>query len=265
MDAALAPPLPASGGAAGADGDDEATLWRRLREGKDEAARTRLISLHLPYARTIAAVLYGRRFNDEIEFGDYFQLASIGLLEALDRFDPDRGAQFRTFASRRMQGAILNGIEKLSEKQQQIAARQKLKAERLAEVRDLAEERSGVRGAPQGSAQLFQFVSEVGIGLALAWMLEGTGMIDDPQRAEHIPFYRTAEIRQLRTRLLQLVDALPEQERIVVRHHYLQDLPFEQVATMLQLTRGRISQIHKQALLRLRSSLSQNGGLDVSF
>jgi RNA polymerase sigma factor for flagellar operon FliA len=210
-------------------------------------------------------MLYGRRFNDEVEFGDYLQLASVGLLEALDRFDPGRGAQFRTFASRRMQGAVLNGIEKLTEKQQQIAARQRLAATRVEAVRELAEERSALRGTAAGGEALFQFVSDVGIGLALAWMLEGTGMIDEPERAEHLPFYRTAEIRQLRARLLQVVESLPEQERVVVTCHYLQDQPFESVATMLQLTRGRISQIHKQALVRLRAALSQHGSLDISF
>jgi RNA polymerase sigma factor for flagellar operon FliA len=264
MNAALAPPLPARDDARPAD-EEEAALWQRLRADNDAGARECLVRLHLPYARTIAAMLYGRRFHDEVEFGDYLQLASVGLLEAVDRFDPGRGAQVRTFASRRIQGAILNGLEKLTEKQQQIAVRQRLAAARVAEVRDLAEERLGLRGTPAGTDQLFQFVSEVGIGLALAWMLEGTGMIDAPERAEHQPFYRTAEIRQLRARLLQVVDALPEQERIVVSYHYLQDIPFESVATMLQLTRGRISQIHKQALLRLRAALGQHGSLDIRF
>src|SRR3954468_3185376 len=137
----------------------EAALWRELRATGDAALRERLLVLHLPYARTIAATLYARRFHDEIEFGDYLQLARVGMLEAVDRFDPARGVQFRTFASRRMQGAILNGIERLTEKQQQIAARQRLRADRVAGVKAIALQQAGAGAAPHGAAQLMMFVA----------------------------------------------------------------------------------------------------------
>jgi RNA polymerase sigma factor FliA len=215
----------------------------------------------MPYARVVAASYYSRRFHDEIEFGDYLQYASIGLLEALERFDPDRGAQFRTFAARRMHGAILNGIERLSEKQQQIAARQRLRAERVDAAKQLA---GGDPGRLAGD-KLCDYVAEVGLGLALAWLLEGTAMVEVADRAEVTPFYRHAEIRQVRERLLQAVEALPIQERTVIRSHYLQDVAFEEVARTLKLTKGRISQIHKQALQRLRASVSDQIGVDACF
>lgn len=245
----------------------ELELWRRLRSDADPQARDALLSLHLPYARVVAAAYFGKRFHDEIEFGDYHQYATIGLLEAMERFDPDRGAQFRTFAARRMHGAILNGIERLTEKQQQISARQRARAESLGTVKDLAARTCGVAPAavPRHPQQLLHYMAEVGLGLALVWMLEGTSMVDDPDRAESVPFYRSAEIRQLRERLARVVDALPPQERTVIRCHYLQDIPFDQVAAMLQLSKGRISQIHKQALLRLRAEAADHEDLDLSF
>ncbi|QJW85529.1 sigma-70 family RNA polymerase sigma factor [Ramlibacter terrae] len=79
-------------------------------------------------------------------------------------------------------------------------------------------------------------------------MLEGTSMVDDSALAESVPFYRSAEVREQRERLLQVLDTLPAQERTVIRCHYLQQIPFDQVALMLHLTKGRVSQIHKQAL-----------------
>ena len=103
--------------------NQESALWKRLRDGADTGARDALLAMHMPYAKVVAASYYSRRFHDEIEFGDYLQYASVGLLEAMDRYDPARGVQFRTFAARRMHGAILNGLERLTEKQQQIAAR----------------------------------------------------------------------------------------------------------------------------------------------
>ncbi|HYF19763.1 MAG TPA: sigma-70 family RNA polymerase sigma factor [Ramlibacter sp.] len=239
----------------------EAGLWQRLRTSGDEAARAALLERHLGYARTVAAVYYGKRWHDEVEFGDYLQMATIGLLEAMDRFEPGRGAQFRTFAARRMHGAILDGLERLTEKQQQVAALQRLRSQRLAAVREMAQERAA--DAAGQAEQLLRFVSEAGLGLAIAWMLEGTGMVDDPHSAETIPFYRSAELRQLRERLHVLVEGLPAQQRTVIRYHYLQGMPFDRIADMLRLTKGRISQVHKQALLALRVAFTAAAQLDT--
>lgn len=246
------------------DAEDEALLWQRLRENGDEHARAALMRRHLPYAKVVAASFYGRRFGDEVEFGDFLQYASLGMIEAMERFDPARGVQFRTFAARRMQGAILNGLERLTEKHQQIAARQRLRNERLQDLKDLA---SPAGRAPAGDApeQLLRFVTEVGIGLALGWMLEGTGMVERPDAGADQPFYRSVALSQLRARLLRAVDALPQQERTVVRSHYLQGIPFDEVAATLQLTKGRISQIHKQALVHLRIAVREDADWDASF
>ena len=248
------------------DAGEEAALWRLLREDGDAGARERLLALHMGYAKVVAASYYARRFHDEIEFGDYLQYARLGLLEALERFDPGRGAQFRTFAARRMHGAILDGIERFTEKQQQIAARQRLRTERLQDVKLLAGERSGSgNGVPQDARQLFAYVAEAGIGLALCWLLEGSGMVDGEAQTTAQPFYRSTELRQLRDRLLHSIDGLPAQERTVIRSHYLQEVPFEGIAASLQLTRGRISQVHRRALLRLRGLLADQDGWSALF
>lgn len=242
---------------------DEAHLWQRLRGSGEDAARDALLAMHLPYAKIVAASYYAKRFHDEIEFGDYLQLASVGLLEALDRFDPQRGVQFRTFAARRMHGSILNGLERLTEKQQQIAARQRLRSERMHDVKAMAGQGGN---APGGPDQLLRFVSETGIGLALCWLLEGTAMVEPPSGGgADQPFYRGVALIQLRERLLHAVDALPAQQRAVIRHHYLQELPFDEIAAMLGLTKGRISQIHKQALLHLRAAVRDDGDWDAAF
>jgi len=244
---------------------DEAVLWEQLRASGDARARERLLGLHLDYARVVAGAYYARRFHDEIEYADYLQYASIGLLEALERFDPWRGVQFRTFAARRMHGAILNGLERFTEKQQQIAARQRLRAQRMDDVKAIAGERSGAGAAtPQDGQQLLAFVSEAGIGVALCWMLEGSGMVDDGASVSQ-PFYRGTELRQLRERLVLAIEGLPAQERTVIRGHYLQEIPFEEIATTLQLTRGRISQVHRRALLRLRGVLAEQGDWSALF
>ena len=254
--------------------DDETAQWLRWRESKDAAAREALISRHIAYARTVAATYYGRRIHDEIEFGDYLQYARIGLLEAMDRFDPAQGVQFRTFAARRMHGAILDGIERLSEKQQQIAVRQRLRKERVQAVKEAASAEASPsastrRDAPARSADdLFRYLADVGIGLAICRLLEGTGMVDVEASAENTmpeQRYEAIELAQLHRRTLELMAALSPQQRTVIRYHYLQEHSFEEIADMMSVTRSRVSQIHRQGLSALRALLSAVPSCDVAW
>ena len=244
----------------------EAVLWQRLRATGDSSAREALLDMHLPYAKVVAASYYAKRMHDEIEFADYLQLSSLGLIEALDRFDPQVGVLFKTFAARRMHGAILDGLERLTEKQQQIAARQRLESQRRASIREAATGESGKPAPRQRSPeQVLQFVAEAGLAFALAWILDGTGMVQAGEKSESMPFYRSVELKQLRERIVELVRALPPQEKRVIQSHYFQEVPFEEIAGTMGLTRGRISQIHKQGLLRLKDSLRTHFECDVSW
>jgi len=208
-------------------------------------------------------VPHAKRFHDEIEFADYLQLASLGLIEALDRFDPAVGMQFRTFAARRMHGALLDGIERFTEKQQQIAVRQRLEKQRRAAIKE-ATMGDADTSAGNGS-HVLQYVAEAGLAFALAWILDGTGMIDDGEKTEIVPFYRSTELRELRQRIVDLVNAMAAQERSVLQRHYFQELPFQELADMLGVSRGRISQIHRKALGRLKEKLRGKRDCDVAW
>jgi RNA polymerase sigma factor FliA len=247
-----------------AEPNAERNLWDAWRKHRDDDARQQLLTLHLPYARVVAASYYAKRLHDEIEFGEYLQLASLGLIEAVGRFDPEYGVQFRTFAARRMHGAILDGIERLTEKQQQIAARQRLEAQRRAAIKEGAAAEH--RGAgPRSGEQVLQYVADVGLAFALAWILDGTGMLDSGERSETLPFYRSVELDQLRRRIVELVHALPLQERRVIQAHYFQDVPFDEIADDMRLTRGRISQVHRKALTRLQDLLRSQTDCDTCW
>lgn len=252
----------------------EGDLWQRWRHDRDMRAREQLIGHFLPYARTIAAITYARRTHDEIEFADYFQLASVGLIEAVERFDPEQGAQFKTFAHKRMQGAILSGLERLTEKNQQIAAQQRLRRERLESIKA----QSLLDGTEQGNAQtppkghspeaLFNYLAEVGIGLALSVLLEGTGMLDSESSggatavSPEVSYFRQTELRNLQQLVRGLLSRLNAQEQIVIRHHYLQEIPFDKIAAHLGVGRSRVSQLHRQALKTLRDCLAQKNSCD---
>jgi len=256
-------------------------LWERWRKDRDDAVRDELVRHYLPYARMMAATLYGRRTHDDVEFADYLQLARIGVIEAIDRFDPAQGAQFKTFAAKRVQGSMLNGLIRLTEKNQQISVGMRLRQERMDAIKEAAaneaqgaseKPEAGSAASPRSPDKLFKYLAEVGIGIALGVLLEGTGMVDDEAFDDHahapspeVSYFRKTEILQLGTVLRGLLDQLSEQQKTVIHQHYLKEVPFDEIAALMKITRGRVSQLHRQGLLRLRELLSKDGRLDVSW
>lgn len=239
-----------------AGGETADALWRAFGRQRDAALREQLVAHYLPFARIMAAKMYGGRTHMQVEFDDYLQYARLGLIEAVDRFDPDRGYKFETYAGSRINGAILNGMQAYSEVHEQVAARKRVVQSRMASLRDPQREPGGAGTSPD-PADLFGYLAELAIGLAVGFALDNSGMYQehdgDAQYRDNT--YAGVELKQLRARLKSLVDGLPGKHRQVVSYHYLQQLPFEEIAAMLALTRGRIAQIHKEALLKLREAL----------
>lgn len=235
----------------------EDALWRRWREAGDLQAREALAQHYAAYARALAAKCYARRVHNEFEFDEYFHFAVVGMLEALERYEPDRGAMFKTFATPRIHGAILNGLERLSERQQQIALRQRMARERLDSLKAEDEQQNA-------GASLLQELGDIGVAVALGFLLEGTGMLVAPEQQLPDNAYAALEMHQTRERLWQLVEQLTERESQVIWRHYRQQQPFEQIASDLKLTPGRISQLHRQGLERLHKLLKA-ARLDVAW
>lgn len=99
-------------------------------------------------------------------------------------------------------------------------------------------------------------------------MLEDTGMwggADGEAAAHPQASYQGLELRQLRSQVHDLVDKLPGPQRRVIRDHYFQQVPFESIAKALQVTKGRVAQLHKQALETLRELSAARPRCDVAF
>ena len=260
------PPVAWAAGASHGPAAEERQLWLRWRESRDEAARADLLARHLPYARVVAAMVYGQRPNNDVDFDDYLQLARVGLLEAFDRYDPDGGAQFRTYAARRMRGTVLDGLVRLTEREQQMSVRRRLLAERTDSIAHPQPE-----DPPSGPARerndLFRYLAEVGVGLALGFMLEDTGLVDgdEARSTGSDPAYHAVELRQTKQQLLALVRQLPPSERRIIQLHYVQGQAFDDIARDLGVTKGRVSQIHKKALGTLRALLASRKACDRAF
>lgn len=239
--------------------DDAEALWRAFVQDATPEHRERLLAHYLPFARMLAARMYAGRTHMQVEFDEYLQLARLGLIEALDRFDPGRGYKFETYAGSRINGAILSGMEAYSEVHEQVAARKRAVTARLASLKD----KDLVANQPE---DVFAYLAELAIGLAVGFALDNPGMYQDPERGTQYQdnTYAGVELKQLRARIGALLDGLPGKHRQVIAYHYLQQCAFEEIADLLQVSRGRVSQIHKEALLKLREALRSQQELNWS-
>lgn len=236
---------------------EEAALWNAFRREGSLAARERLFSHYSAFARNIARRHYREQSGGDIELADLIQLAFAGLLEALDKYDPARGAPFRPFAAHRISGSIRDGIVKMSELREQIAWRRRVQRERL---RSLAESDASKGSTSEATAAM----ADIAVGLALGFMLEGTGLFD-PHETEHdvksrdATAYDSLAWKEMVTLLQAAVDTLPEREQIILRRHYIDGVGFDQLAQLLHITKGRVSQLHRSALLLLKKRMRERG------
>lgn len=222
----------------------EAALWRRLRLEHESKCREALFELYFPLARAIAAREFRRRPPSGMERRDFEQLACGGLLEAIDRFDPLRGAPFQSFAKHRIRGAIADGAAVSSEAGAQHHNRRHLELERLHSLH--AE-------ALPGNTDYITQLADVTAALALGLIAEGAKHNRAPMMSGL--GYQSLAWRDLELSVSREIDRLPESEKTVMQQHYLHGLPFSQIAQMLGLTKGRISQLHRAAIERVRERI----------
>jgi RNA polymerase sigma factor for flagellar operon FliA len=216
-------------------------LWARFTETREVFLRGRLIERYLPLARTAAARLYRLRSDDSVPFEDYLQYARIGLVEAIDDYDPAREATFETFSSYRIRGAVLNGLGRESE----IAAQRNFWRTRFHERVELFVEAESAEEEPSAPATN---------SLVVGFLLEhdGDDIADEAVQANP---HAAAEQVQLLTLIGIALEKLPVRERDLIRRHYFEQCEFRVIASELAVSPGRVSQLHAQALLRIRELL----------
>jgi len=147
-------------------GDPEAdrARWLDFARSRSSAVRVELIERYIGLARMMAARLYQRRADNSVPFGDYLQYARVGLVEAIDSYDPERAVPFEAFSGYRIKGAILNGLQSESELAAQRAFWSRRARERLESLRQ-----HDVQGDRR--ATLEELVS-LTMGLALSHLMD---------------------------------------------------------------------------------------------
>lgn len=238
------------------DKEQEHKLWLAAAgQDNDSTSRLMLIEHYAYLAKAHANHYYRIRTDDTVEFGDYLQYAMVGLLEAVQRYDPDRGASFSTYANYRIKGALLNGLEKATEQREQAAF---LRKQQRVRVKSIVNELDHTDKDP------FTDMVGITIELALSFMLEDTGILHNKEVVADELFNDEVE-KALSTHLSTLVDDLPERERLIIRSHYFHGVPFEELAKLLDISKGRVSQLHRLALQKIRAAYEMSQHLDKYF
>jgi RNA polymerase sigma factor for flagellar operon FliA len=240
------------------------TLARQASGERQNAQldRDALLEAHLPQVKFIAERL-AAKLPPSVDRDDLIGAGVMGLLDAVDKFDPAHGVQFKTYAELRVRGAMLDSLRSLDwaprslrQRSHEVeAAYRQIELERGRPAEE--EEVAALLGL--NTAQFHQLLHELQ-GLNLL-ELEGSDeegrhsmpqIPDDPAR-NPLALYERAEGRAA---LIAAIDRLPERERQVVALYYLEELTMKEVGAVLGITESRVSQLHTQAILRLRGALA---------
>jgi RNA polymerase sigma factor FliA len=230
----------------------EEALWAAFVAAGSAPDREKLFRYYQPMAKRLAASFVRNVSPSPLEFDELFQLSCTGLLESIDRFKPELGVPFRYFASRRISGAILNGIAQYSEINQQISVRRRLERERLASL-------TKDQMVPLGIDEKLAMLGEIAAGLALGLMLEESRICVEGGQDPSQNVFETVAWKQMIKMVQKEIMQLPGRDRDVIAWHYLDGLPFDQIAKILNLSKGRVSQLHRAAIALLRKRLLKVG------
>jgi RNA polymerase sigma factor for flagellar operon FliA len=235
-----------------------------VSKAMSEEERQRLILENLPQVRLIARRIQGR-LPENVSLEDLVSTGVLGLISAIDNFDPRHNVKLKTYAEYKIRGAILDSLRSLD-----WAPRQKRKRAKQIEAAIAVAEQRLQRSPTEDeiAAQLeipleeyHQWLVEI-CGLNVA-SLESVGsqMGHDMLRlasGENGDLPSTIlERSELERLLAQGIDAIPEMERVVLSLYYQEELTLREIAQVVHLHESRISQLKSQAILRLRGHLAQ--------
>jgi RNA polymerase sigma factor for flagellar operon FliA len=215
-------------------------LWARWRSG-DPRAGDHLVRHYAPWVRRVARSVFVRVRGRGDDWPDYVQNATVGMLEALRAFDVERGVPFELFAGPRVRGAVFNGLRDLRSTGAGPSGTASFEA--VESLRDT-----------EDADPVDRFIAMVS-SLAAGHVM---GLYAEHEPADEAGPYHVVVRSQLGERLSRQLRRLGERERTVLEWHYIQHLSFVQIAETLGVTKGRVSQLHRQALARMREWLGHD-------
>jgi RNA polymerase sigma factor FliA len=228
-------------------------LWTRYRAEPTIELRNRLVMQYSPLVKYVAGRLR-TRLPDSVDYADLVSDGIIGLMEAIDRFDPARGLTFQTFAVPRIRGAMVDALRALDwvprsvrEKVRQVEQAQRVLEARLGRIPDDPEIAAELGISVPALRDLYAKVSFTSVGT-----------LEDLELADDLSAAATHEIEddQAKAALLRVVGELPERDQILIALYYFEGLTLSEIGRVLGVSESRVSQLHSRATMVLRTKLS---------
>lgn len=204
-----------------------------------------------------------------LDYEDILSYGTIGLIEALDRFDGSKGVKFETYAISRIRGAIIDALRSLDRLPRSV----RQKAKRLDAVTlELTAANGREPTEPEIAAGMGMTLTQYNQALVdCSWVTvsldglldrdenhDGGGATELPADPSQEDFTKRMEKRQMIDALTGAVKGLPEREWLIVSLYYRDEMTMKEIAQILEISESRVCQLHGRALSRLRSRLSRD-------
>jgi RNA polymerase sigma factor FliA len=231
--------------------EDLEQVWKDYREKDDKALRDRLVLQYSPLVKYVAGRLR-TRMPDSVDQDDLVSDGVLGLMDAIERFEPSRGLSFQTFAVPRIRGAIIDGMRAMDFVPRSV--RDKLRVVQRAHV--ALEERLG--RSPEDT----EVAKEVGIPVQQLRDLSrqansNHANLDDFDLADEFTSAADHGIEEgdMNASLMRVVDQLGERDQVIIALYYFEGLTLAEIGQVLGVTESRVSQVHRRATGSLREKL----------
>lgn len=238
-------------------------LWGRFKASGDDDARQRLILHYSPLVKYVAGRV-GTGLPRSVDQNDLASYGLFGLIDAIDKFDLERGFKFETYAINRIKGAILDELRALDWVPRSVRSRARLIENSIADLEhklqrppteeevaedvemDIGDFRDALAQIGRsGIAALDEFVtneSSTSLG----------EMIADPRGVSPESEFQAEETRRS---LFDAINRLPNRERLVVTLYYYEGMTLAEIGDVLGVTESRVCQIHAKTMMSLRNRL----------
>ncbi len=245
----------------------EEELWHEFKKTKSNAIRERFIRQYMPLVKYVAGKV-STGMPDSVEFDDLVGYGQFGLLDAINKFDPDKNVKFKTYAVTRIRGAIFDELREQDWVPRSV--RQKSR-----EIEDTMVELEGRLGRSPSHSEVAQAMGMTESEYQATIMkVSGTSVlslndvwyagddndhmsigdnIESPASLNPDVIVEREEVRKV---VINTINELPKNEKMVIVLYYNEDLTFKEIGQVLNVSESRISQLHTKALLRLKSKLT---------
>lgn len=232
-------------------------LWQKYQDTKDEQLRMQLTTSYLPLVRLHAGRL-AMALPQHVSREDLLQSGVLGLMEALQRFDPSRGIKFETYAGQRIRGAMLDELRRLCwlprtlfRRIRELDKASQILASRLG--RD-PEEAELARELEMPLEELQKIMGQINCRSLLS--LEDILFSPPAEEGPETEVLERMIAEEERTQLASAMEKLPERYRLLLALYYQEELTLKEIGLILKVSESRVCQLHAQVIARLRTLLT---------